>query len=159
MHALDFPQVFNTEWINIVLRWIHENQIWLENGPIRIAKRIIHKWKENQRGYSSPSSIFITMMFSCPFFLQNKQVRSSFIYFFLIVRVFLWWGGCVFFLLLWIWLLWFILLVRPFSLIPFTSHQCFGFWRLENPNSYQVWFFYHQHLCEGIKRRHGVGRN
>ena len=31
------------EWIKIVLSRIHKNKIWLENGPIRISKRIIHR--------------------------------------------------------------------------------------------------------------------
>ena len=41
--ALDFPTVFKTEWIKIVLRGIHEGCIWLEKGPIKIMKRIVHR--------------------------------------------------------------------------------------------------------------------
>ena len=41
--ALELPQVFQTEWIKIMLSHIHDNQLWLENGPIKITKRIIHR--------------------------------------------------------------------------------------------------------------------
>lgn len=43
MHAIEFPQMFKNEWIKIVLRHIHANQMWLEGGPIRISKRIVHR--------------------------------------------------------------------------------------------------------------------
>ena len=39
--ALDFPNMFKTKWINIVLSRIHENYVWLEDGPIKITKRIV----------------------------------------------------------------------------------------------------------------------
>ena len=39
--TLDFPDIFKTEWIKIVLSIIHDNSLWLENGPIKITKRII----------------------------------------------------------------------------------------------------------------------
>lgn len=42
-HALDFPQVFKTEWIQIFLSCIHDNYIWLEGGPMKINKRIINQ--------------------------------------------------------------------------------------------------------------------
>ena len=42
-HALDFPSVFKTEWIIIVLSQIHDGSWWLEGGPIKITKRIIHR--------------------------------------------------------------------------------------------------------------------
>ena len=41
--ALDFPNVFKTKWITIVLSRIHDSSLWLDNGPIRITKRIIHR--------------------------------------------------------------------------------------------------------------------
>ena len=41
--ALDFPNVFRIEWIRIVLSRIHDGSLWLENGPINITKRIIHR--------------------------------------------------------------------------------------------------------------------
>ena len=40
--ALDFLNIFKTEWIRIVLIWIHDNSLCLENRPIKITKRIIH---------------------------------------------------------------------------------------------------------------------
>lgn len=42
-HALDFPNVFKTEWIEILLSRIHDSSLWLENVPIKITKRIIHR--------------------------------------------------------------------------------------------------------------------
>lgn len=42
-HALDLPHFFKNDWIRIVLSCIHNNFIWLENGPIQISKRIIHQ--------------------------------------------------------------------------------------------------------------------
>ena len=42
-HALDTPTVFKIEWIKIVLSQIHDGFIWLEKGPIKITKRIVHK--------------------------------------------------------------------------------------------------------------------
>ena len=41
--ALDFPSVFKTEWIRIVLSQIYDGSLWLEGGPIKITKRIIHR--------------------------------------------------------------------------------------------------------------------
>ena len=41
--ALDFLNVFKTEWIRIVLSQIHDGSLWLDNGPIKITKRIIHR--------------------------------------------------------------------------------------------------------------------
>ena len=41
-HALDFPNIFKIEWIKIVLRIIHDGSIWLENGPFKIKKKIVH---------------------------------------------------------------------------------------------------------------------
>ena len=43
IRALDFPMTFKTEWIKIVLSRIHDGCIWLEGGPIKITKRIIHR--------------------------------------------------------------------------------------------------------------------
>ena len=41
--ALDFPTVFKIEWIRLVLRRIHDGYLWLEGGPVKITKRIIHR--------------------------------------------------------------------------------------------------------------------
>ena len=41
--ALYFPTVFKTEWIRLVLSRIHDGYLWLEGGPIKITKRIIHR--------------------------------------------------------------------------------------------------------------------
>lgn len=40
--ALDFLNVFKTKWIKIVLNRIHDDFIWMENGPVKITKRIIN---------------------------------------------------------------------------------------------------------------------
>ena len=42
-HALDFPNVFKIEWIKIVLSRIHDNFIWLDNGLVKITKKIVHR--------------------------------------------------------------------------------------------------------------------
>ena len=42
-NALVFPTVFKTEWIRIVLSQIHDGSSWLETGPIKITKRIVHR--------------------------------------------------------------------------------------------------------------------
>ena len=41
--ALDFPTMFKTYWIRIVLGKIHDGSLWLEDGPVKISKRIIHR--------------------------------------------------------------------------------------------------------------------
>ena len=41
--ALGFPTVFKIEWIRIMLRRIHDGCFWLEDAPIKITKRIIHR--------------------------------------------------------------------------------------------------------------------
>lgn len=41
--ALDFPNIFKTEWIKILLSIIHDNSIWLENGHIKITKNIVQR--------------------------------------------------------------------------------------------------------------------
>ena len=41
--ALVFPIVFKTKWIIIILRRIHNGYLWLEGGPIKITKRIMHR--------------------------------------------------------------------------------------------------------------------
>ena len=41
--ALEFPMTFKTEWVKIVLRKIHDRCIWLEGGPIKITKRVVHR--------------------------------------------------------------------------------------------------------------------
>ena len=41
--ALDFLQLFQIEWIMIMVSQIHDNRLWFENRPIKITKRIIHR--------------------------------------------------------------------------------------------------------------------
>lgn len=41
-HAPDFPMMFKIEWIKIILSIIHDRSLWLEDGSIKISKRIIH---------------------------------------------------------------------------------------------------------------------
>ena len=41
-HAPGFPKKFKVEWINIVLSCAHNMKAWLEGGPIKINKAIIH---------------------------------------------------------------------------------------------------------------------
>ena len=41
--VLDFPTAFKIEWIKIFLSRIHDGYIWLEGGPIKITKRVIHR--------------------------------------------------------------------------------------------------------------------
>ena len=41
--ALDFPNVFKIEWIRIVPSQIHDCSLWLEGGPIKITKKIVHR--------------------------------------------------------------------------------------------------------------------
>lgn len=40
-HALDFHNIFKIEWIKIILSRIHDNSMWLVDGPIIITKRIV----------------------------------------------------------------------------------------------------------------------
>ena len=42
-HALDFSKVFKTKWIKIVFIRIHDNSIWLDNGLVKITKKIVHR--------------------------------------------------------------------------------------------------------------------
>lgn len=42
-HALDSSIVFKTKWIKKFLSRIHDGCLWLEEGPIKISKRIIHR--------------------------------------------------------------------------------------------------------------------
>ncbi len=42
-HALEFPTIFKTKWIRIVLSRIHDGSLWLEASPIKISKRIVHR--------------------------------------------------------------------------------------------------------------------
>ena len=42
-HALDNPTIFKIEWMRIVPSWIHDECIWLEKGPLKITKRIVHR--------------------------------------------------------------------------------------------------------------------
>ena len=41
--ALDFPNTFKTKQIKIFLNRIHDSSLWLDNGPIKITKIIIHR--------------------------------------------------------------------------------------------------------------------
>ena len=41
--ALEFPIVFKTEWIRLVLSRIHDGSLWLEDGSMRIKKIIVHR--------------------------------------------------------------------------------------------------------------------
>ena len=42
-HALEFPTIFKMEWIKLVLSRIHDGRLWLEEGPIKILKIIVHR--------------------------------------------------------------------------------------------------------------------
>lgn len=42
-HALVYPTGFKIEWIRIFLSQIHNGYFWLEGGPIKITKRIMHR--------------------------------------------------------------------------------------------------------------------
>ena len=42
-YALDIPKVFKAKWIKIFLSQIHDGCIWLESGPIKLTKLIIHR--------------------------------------------------------------------------------------------------------------------
>ena len=41
--ALVFPTAFKTEWICLVLSRIHDGSFWLEQGSVKITKKMIHK--------------------------------------------------------------------------------------------------------------------
>ena len=41
--CLKFPIVFKTEWIRLVLSKIHDGSIWIEDGLVKITKKIIHR--------------------------------------------------------------------------------------------------------------------
>ena len=41
--ALVFPSVFKNEWIRIVLSRIHDGSFWLEQGPVKITKKMVHR--------------------------------------------------------------------------------------------------------------------
>ena len=41
--ALAFPIMFKTEWIRIVLSRIHDEAFWLEQGPVKITKKMVHR--------------------------------------------------------------------------------------------------------------------
>ena len=43
IRALEFPTVFKTEWIRLVLSRIHDGSLWLEDGLVKILKRIVHR--------------------------------------------------------------------------------------------------------------------
>ena len=42
-HCLEFPIVFKIEWIRLVLSRIHDGSIWLEDGLLKITKKIVHR--------------------------------------------------------------------------------------------------------------------
>ena len=41
--ALEFPTIFKIEWKKIVLSRIHDGSLWLEDGLVKISKRIVHR--------------------------------------------------------------------------------------------------------------------
>ena len=41
--ALVFPIAFKIEWIHIVLSRIHDGAFWLETGPVKITKKMVHR--------------------------------------------------------------------------------------------------------------------
>ena len=41
--ALEFPTVFKMKWIKLVLSRIHDGSLWLEDIPMEISKRIVHR--------------------------------------------------------------------------------------------------------------------
>ena len=41
--TLDFPHIFKTEWIRIVLRKFHDSSVCLENGLVKITNKIVHR--------------------------------------------------------------------------------------------------------------------
>lgn len=41
--ALVFPTAFKSKWVRIVMSRIHDGILWLEDAPIKISKRIIHR--------------------------------------------------------------------------------------------------------------------
>ena len=41
--ALVFPIAFKTEWIHIVLSRINDEAFWLEIGPVKITKKMVHR--------------------------------------------------------------------------------------------------------------------
>ena len=43
MNPRFFLNIFKTEWIRIVLSQIHDGSLYLDNGPIKITKRIIYR--------------------------------------------------------------------------------------------------------------------
>lgn len=43
MLSLDFLQNIKVKWIKIVLRKVHDMKIWLESGPAKITKDMIHQ--------------------------------------------------------------------------------------------------------------------
>ena len=42
-HALEVLSIFKIEWIRLVLSRIHDGSLWLEDGPVKISKRIVHR--------------------------------------------------------------------------------------------------------------------
>ena len=42
-HALEFCTIFKMEWIRLMLSRIHDGSIWLEDGPVKISKIIVHR--------------------------------------------------------------------------------------------------------------------
>jgi hypothetical protein len=41
--TLVFPIIFKIEWIHIVLSIIHDGAFWLEAGPVKFTKKIVHR--------------------------------------------------------------------------------------------------------------------
>ena len=46
--CLKFSIICKTEWISLVLNRIHDGSIWLEDGPVKITKRIVHRVIDTQ---------------------------------------------------------------------------------------------------------------
>ena len=42
-HALKFPTIFKIEWIRLLLSRINDGSLWLEDGLVKISKRIFHR--------------------------------------------------------------------------------------------------------------------
>ena len=42
-HALEFLKKFKVGWIKVVLRRIHDMKYWLQNSPVEITKKMIHR--------------------------------------------------------------------------------------------------------------------
>ena len=55
--ALEFLTIFKIEWIRLVLSRIHDGNLWLEDGPMKISKRIVHRVTPNPRLANDPKKL------------------------------------------------------------------------------------------------------